>query len=227
MLWLALGWLLSIVAAVLATYLWLRPVAVKPPRDIVATAGTGPMAARDASLRQQLAQLRQGRSVDRISTRKLQTSLAERDKTINKLRAELAFYTRLMGDPHHGQLQIQGVHLTPVAHSSRAWNITLTLTRNAHDKSKMRGTARVSVQGIRKHKVTQLTWSTLATRQPADGMDVQLRYFQKLHATLMLPEDFTPNRLHVTVTPHKGDTINKKMTWADALKNAGNSDVQQ
>lgn len=225
--WLALGWLVSLLAAALATYALSRPAPVEHQLIPASILDTVPAAARTASLRQQLAQLRQGRSVDRVSARKLQQSLAERDKTINDLRAELAFYTRLTGSARHGQVQIQEVHVAPVPHSTRAWNITLILTRNARGKSEMHGKAKISLQGIRKQHVVQLGWSALAAGQQDQGMAVQFRYFQKLQATLMLPENFTPNQLHVTVIPDKGDTIDRKMTWADALTKPGTADVQQ
>ncbi len=225
-LWLALAWVLSLAAAVLVTYLLSHPGAGKQLQDATAAGDTGPLAARNDALRQQLADLRQSRSVDRVSTRKLQQSLAARDQTINGLRADLAFYTRLVGGAQRGGLQVQGVHLTPVPHSPHAWNLALILTRNARDKSEVRGTVRLSVQGIRGQKITRLKWTALAGDQPAHGLPFHFKYFQQLQATLMLPAGFTPNKLHVTVIPHGGDTISKHVTWADALKKAGTTDVQ-
>lgn len=224
--WLGLGWALSLAVAVGVTYGLTHSSVAHGNLDMSGSSAAPRLAARNAALEQQLADLRQERAVDKVSMRKLQHDLADRDQQISGLRADLAFYSHLVGGAGQGVLQVQGVQLEPVPHSPHAWNLTLTLTRNARDNGDSRGTARIALEGVRRHALKRLPWPQLAGDQPKDGMAFDFKYFQQLHATVLLPAGFMPNKLHVTVTPHHGDTITRDVTWNDALKKAGQTHVQ-
>jgi hypothetical protein len=186
------------------------------------------LAAENAQLKQQLAIAKRSVQVANVASRKLTDNLAERDEKINGLRADLAFYARLVGGSAQRQgLQLQSVHLVRVA-NSRAWNIELTLTRNARRGNEVRGTARIDIDGVRGGTLSRLRWQDISAPGQKDGLPFKFKYFQQLHGTLLLPKDFTPNRLQVSLDPKRGKTITQSMSWTDALKNPeSNQDVEQ
>ncbi len=224
-LWLALIWLLSLVVVGGGAY-W-----IAGSNALVSDHGDGgaprQLQRQNDDLKQQVATLSRSLQVSQVATQSLKDTLAKREEKINGLRADLAFYSHLIGGgaQHHG-LRIQDVHLTPVD-DSRAWNITITLTHNVKRGSDVKGTVKVAVQGILKGKLTRLSWHTLSGDSEADGLDFEFRYFQQVHGTLMLPEGFTPNRIRVDANPTQGKTAVRQLDWSDALKKMENNHVQQ
>lgn len=179
------------------------------------------------TLRQQVATLTRSLQVSQVATQSLKGSLADREEKINGLRADLAFYSHLIGGgaQHHG-LRVQDVHLARVG-DSRAWNITVTLTHNVKRGRKVTGAVQVAVEGILKGKLTRLSWETLSGEAESDGLDFSFRYFQQVRGTMMLPAGFTPNRLRIRANPASGKTVEHAVDWNDALKPVEDTHVQQ
>ena len=107
-----------------------------------------------------------------------------------------------------------------MADSPRAWNINLSLTQSAKRGDEVTGKLLISVDGLHGDKVVQLDWPALGDAAQKDGMPFRFKYFQQLHATVVLPADFKPTRLHVKVQPDGDTAISRAVSWADAL--AGN-----
>jgi len=174
----------------------------------------------NAQLKQQLAIAQRSVQVANVASRKLTNNLAERDEQINGLRADLAFYARLVGGSAQREgLQLQGVHLTRVG-TSRAWNIVLTLTRNARRGDEVHGTATVDIDGVRNGSLARLHWQDISAPGQKDGLAFKFKYFQQLHGTILLPADFTPNRLDIDLEPKGAKAITQSMSWSDAQKNS-------
>lgn len=174
-------------------------------------------------LRDQLAVLQRDRQVTQIADRELQRNLAERDEEIRGLRADQAFYSKLVGaDAQPGGLTVHGVTLTPIART-RAWNFTVTLTRSAESAKQIEGRLSIAVEGIRADKLDQLDWTQLGGPAGSDGLPFAFKYFQQVRGTLMLPPGFTPNRIRVTLDPKGSAAVTRTLAWSDALR--GNTTV--
>lgn len=185
------------------------------------------LAAEIDHLKQQLAIARRSQQVSSVATRKLTDNLAERDAQINGLRAEVALYSGLVGGGAQFQgIQLQTVHVSRLPHS-RAWNITLSLTRNARRRDEESGTAEIDIDGVRAGSLRRLHWKDISAPDQKNGLAFKFKYFEQLHGTMMLPSDFTPNRLHVTLNPRNGHTITQSLSWTDALKHPENNHVEQ
>ncbi|HET6805801.1 MAG TPA: DUF6776 family protein [Frateuria sp.] len=212
-LWLGAAWLASVVLTgiVVGTLAWRTTPAAVDHRE------ARHLAAENEQLKQQVANLKRAQQVTDIATRSLRGTLTERDEEINGLRADLGFYSRLVGGnaPREG-LKVQEVQLRPVA-GSHAWNLALSLTQNAKRGSDVSGTVTLSVEGVRGDKVEALGWSQLGDAAQRDGMPFRFRYFQQLHATFMLPADFKPTRLRLHVKPGDADAVDRTVAWSDAL----------
>jgi hypothetical protein len=124
-----------------------------------------------------VANLQRSQQVNDIATKALRQTISERDEEISGLRADLSFYSRLVGgDAQREGLKVQEVSLQPVPHS-QAWNLTVSLTQNIKRDDDTSGTTSVSVEGLRDNKVVQLDWSTLGDAAEKDGVPFPLPLF--------------------------------------------------
>ena len=212
-LWLGAAWMASLLltAAVVGTLAWRTTPAAVDRRE------ARQLAAQNDELKQQLANLQRAQQVTDIATRSLRGTLAEREEEINGLRADLGFYSRLVGgNAQREGLKVQEVQLRPVS-AAHAWNLALSLTQNAKRGEDVSGKVTLSVEGVRGDKVIALDWAALGDAAQLGGLPFRFRYFQQLHATFMLPADFKPTRLRIHVQPDGDDAIERGVAWNDAL----------
>ena len=211
--WWGLAWLASVLAAGALVYVLSAsrtPVAVdhRQQRALLAEVG---------DLKQQVATLQRANQVNDVATRALQGTLAQREKELAALRSDLGFYSRLVaGNGQRQGLKLQEVKLQPIA-GSRGWTLLLSLTQNAKRGDEISGHAAVSVEGMRKDKVVTLDWSALGDGAQKEGLPFRFTYFQQLQGTIVLPADFRPTRLHVSVDPASGEAFTRTVAWGAAL----------
>jgi len=168
-------------------------------------------------LQQQVANLQRAAQVNDVATKSLRGTLAQREEEISGLRADLGFYSRLVGsDAQREGLNLQEVKLQPIA-GSRGWNLTLSLTQSIRHDEETTGNATVSVEGLRGNKVMQLDWSALGDAAQKDGLPFRFMYFQQLHGTIVLPADFRPTRLRISIQPDGAAPVTRAVAWGDAL----------
>jgi hypothetical protein len=184
------------------------------------------------NLKQQVANLQRAAQVDEVATRSLRGTLAQREEEISGLRADLGFYSRLVGgDAQRQGFKLQEVKLQPVT-GSHGWNLTLSLTQNAKRGDETTGNASVSVEGLRGDKVIQLDWSALGDAAQKDGLPFRFMYFQQLQGTIVLPADFRPTQLRIRVQANGEEPLTRTVAWGDALSGTitnttqGNHDAQ-
>lgn len=212
-LWLLVAWPLSLVAVAWATLL--IPQHAPVVRNHLAQLKQ--LSAENEQLKQQVADLQRSQQVNDIAMRSLHGTLTEREEQISGLRADLGFYSRLVGgDGQREGLKVQEVRIQPVPNSS-AWNLTLSLTQNVRRGDEINGTATVTLEGLRGNKVVQLDWPALGDAAQKDGLPFRFKYFQQLHCTLVLPADFRPMRLRIQAKPDHGDPATRAVVWSDAL----------
>lgn len=178
-------------------------------------------------LRQQVATLTRSAQVAQVASEDLKKTLSDREEEINGLRTDLAFYSHLVGGGAQPQgLRVQGLHLTAMP-NARAWNFTATLTQNSKRAKETTGTLKVAVDGVLGGHLTRLNWDKIGNNTQPTGLQFDFKYFQQMHGSLILPRDFTPNRLHVSVQPKGSKPIVSSVAWGDALKSVEENDVQQ
>ena len=168
-------------------------------------------------LKQQVVNLQRAAQVNEVATRSLRGTLAQREEEVSGLRADLGFYSRLVGgDAQRQGLKLQEVKLQPIT-GSPGWNLTLSLTQNAKRGVETTGNLTVSVEGLRHDKVTTLDWPALSDATQKDGLPFRFIYFQQLHGTIALPADFRPTQLRIRIQPADGEPIIRAVAWGDAL----------
>ena len=162
-------------------------------------------------LRQNVATLRRSDQISRSANTELQASLAEREEEVSGLRADVAFYERLVGAT--GQRRGLSVHEAVFAQESGGtWRYTVTLTQNLNRGAISKGEARLSVEGVSEGRLVNLGWPELLQKPDATGQPFSFRYFQQLEGSVMLPEGFTPQRVRVQLRSD-GSTVEQAFPW--------------
>jgi hypothetical protein len=162
-------------------------------------------------LRQTVATLRRSDQISRSANTELQATLAEREEEVSALRADVAFYERLVGAT--GQRRGLSVHEAVfMPESGGTWRYTVTLTQNLNRGAISKGEARLSVGGVREGRLVNLGWAELLQKPDASGQPFSFRYFQQLEGSVMLPEGFTPQRVRVQLRSN-GNTVEQAFPW--------------
>ncbi|WP_305805260.1 DUF6776 family protein [Stenotrophomonas sp. YIM B06876] len=167
-------------------------------------------------LKQRQATLAASDRISRAANTEVQASLAERDEEIAGLRADVAFYERLVGATSQRKgLNAHSVEFSPEA--AGTWHYSVVLTQNLNRGAISQGQMRFSVEGVKHGKLTTVSWDELHQRKTVPGQDYSFRYFQQLSGSVMLPKDFTPQRVRVSLSGSGGATT-QNFDW----KLAGN-----
>ena len=202
------------------------------PRGLLATlacagalglAGCGrdaaPAAAAPADvegLQQQVATLRRSDQISRDANGALQKTLAEREEEIAGLRADVAFYERLVGATEQRRgLSVHALHLVPQA--ADVWHFTSTLTQNLNRGAISEGALSLAIEGTQGGALRQFEWGALRQRPGADGVPYSFKYFQQVNGEVFLPKGFTPTRVVVRLQPRGGSAIEQAYPWVEAI----------
>ena len=168
-------------------------------------------------LQQRVATLGRSDQISRDANRDLQSTLAERDEEIAGLRADVAFYERLVGSTAQRRgLAVHALRLQP--QNDTAWHFTTTLTQNLNRGAVSAGQLTLTVEGTRAGKLQRLTWPDLRQQPGAPGIGYSFKYFQQVEGDVFLPPDFAPVRVSVRLQPRSGAVIEESFTWADATR---------
>lgn len=223
--WIAAGAVFALALAFGAWGLW-RVVAPAPGdvhgRLIEAERNAKGHLARIEQLQQRVSTLTRSDEISRGANRDLQGTLAERDEEIAGLRADVAFYERLVGAT--GQRRGLSVHALRMEQqqsqpqAGAAWHFATTLTQNLNRGAVSAGRLSLSVEGSRGGKLQKLAWTDLRQQPEAQGVSYSFKYFQQVEGDVFLPAGFTPVRVIVRLTPQSGSAVEQSFTWADATR---------
>lgn len=177
------------------------------------------------ALKTRVAVLERSEQVARAAVADVQQTLRERDEEVDGLRADLAFYGRLVGGGKREGLAVHALLVKPVR-NSKAWNFTVTLTQNFKRGQDVKGRVTLGIEGIEGGKLKTLDWSALSQGQDPSGIEYGFKYFQQVSGTIMLPADFAANRVIVRADGD-GGRVEQEFSWKDAVKGEEGDDVRQ
>jgi hypothetical protein len=163
------------------------------------------------TMKQELANSKRSEFISRAANNEIQIALAEKDEQIAGLKADLDFYERLVGSSgrRHG-LIVHNAEFTKA--SDGAWQYAVTLTQNINRGGITSGQMRFDVDGVSEGKLKTISWNTLLQNPNAPGQAFSFRYFQQMEGSVMLPADFNPQNVRVTLKGSFG-TIDKVFNW--------------
>lgn len=153
----------------------------------------------NADLRAQVALLETSRQVDREAYQQVDASLADLQAQIQAQREELVFYRGIVS-PEDGRsgLQVQELEIIP-GEAARAYRLTLVLIRAIKHDRRVDGVVNFMVEGEQDGTLRSLGLSELGSEQ--GQLEFNFRYFQDFEREIVLPEGFTPRKVHVEVVP--------------------------
>ncbi len=170
-------------------------------------------------LAQRVATLSRSDQISRDANRDVQRTLSERDEEIAGLRADVAFYERLVGATAQRRgLSVHAIRFQP--QGDTAWHFTTTLTQNLNRGAVSSGGLQLQIEGTRDGKREVLAWSMLRQDQAAAGLPYSFKYFQQVEGDIFLPEGFEPVRVQVQLKPRSGAAVEQSFTWADSTRDS-------
>lgn len=176
-------------------------------------------------LKARVAMLARSEQVAKAALTDLQQTLRDREEELDGLRADLAFYGRLVGGGKREGLAVHALHVSPVK-DSQAWNFTATLTQNFKRGEEMKGRLTLAIDGVAGGKLQTLDWGALGQGQQGGGIEYGFKYFQQVGGTIMFPPGFVPNRV-VVHAEGDGARIDQEFSWQEALKGEESDNVPQ
>ncbi|MGH8081045.1 MAG: DUF6776 family protein [Lysobacter sp.] len=220
--WSAVGvaWAVSLVAA----WFWSQSLAAPKLPKLSAELETAQRELRIHqqqldSLAQREANLQRSDQISRAANKQVQTSLAQREEEISDLRADVAFYERLVGAtaPAKG-LNVHSVEFKP--ETGGTWRYQIVLTQNLNRGAVSSGGLQFQVEGVRGGKLAAIGWDELHQKSKAPAQDYSFRYFQQLDGSFMLPNGFTPQRVRVSLRGQNG-SIDQQFAWKSGVTVTG------
>ncbi|MCM2336199.1 MAG: hypothetical protein NDI66_05390 [Pseudomonas sp.] len=169
-------------------------------------------------LRQRVSTLTRSDQISRDANRDLQGTLAERDEEISALRADVAFYERLVGATGQRRgLSVHALRMQPQGEGG-AWHFTATLTQNLNRGAVSAGQLTFAIEGTRAGRLQTLAWPDLRQQPAAPPVGYSFKYFQQVEGDVFLPDGFTPVRVTVRLVPRGSAATEQSFTWAEATR---------
>lgn len=176
-------------------------------------------------LRQNTSTLKRSDEISRSANQSLQQTLTEREEEISQLRADVAFYERLVGNSErrHG-LNVHSVQIA--SQSNGTWRYVVTLTQNLNRGKVSKGDLQLQVDGTLGGHLQTLEWPTLVQDKQASAQPFAFRYFQQLEGILMLPAGFAPSQIRVRLRADGGD-LEQAFSWQSSILADGDTGLPQ
>jgi hypothetical protein len=179
----------------------------------------GEIAARDAyiaELEQEVALLETHREIDREAYREVENSLLDLQAKIQEQRDAIAFYRGIVS-PTDGRpgLRVQDFRLTRGA-EERQFNLRLVLVQAMKHDRTVSGDVALSIEGSEDGNAKTYALTDLLPADASTDWPFSFRYFQDFDRQIVLPDGFTPERVHVEVRSRTRSiaSIEETFAWA-------------
>ena len=163
------------------------------------------LTAKNEILKADLARQGAAMDVDSVAYAEVETMLNDLNAEIAALNEELVFYRGIMS-PSDGRsgLQIQSLELGAGA-DDRVYHLRLVLVQARRHTRRVQGSVQLAVHGVADSRPVIHPLGDLLPDDADTGKLVySFRYFQNFERDLVLPANFDPERIQVTVTPKSG-----------------------
>lgn len=171
---------------------------------------------RIAELEQEVALLETHREIDREAYKEVEGSLLTLQAKIQEQRDAIAFYRGIVS-PADGKpgLRVQDFKLMRGA-EEREFSLRLVLVQAMKHDRKVSGDVALTVEGNEGGEAKIYALSELLPAEADKGWAFSFRYFQDFDRQLVLPDGFTPERVHVEVRSKTRSisSIEETYAWA-------------
>jgi F0F1-type ATP synthase membrane subunit c/vacuolar-type H+-ATPase subunit K len=164
-------------------------------------------------LREQMALLETDARIKTESFAQLEQELLTQQAQIQSQSEDLAFYQGIVSVDEKEGLRVQDMVLAPGL-TGGDFTLRLVLAQALRNDRKISGSLELVVEGQRAGNTESLQLAQLSP----DGeqrLDFSFRYFQNLESELRVPDDFSPERVTVTLRPKgkNGKTVEQSFAW--------------
>ena len=167
-------------------------------------------------LKQEVALLETHREIDREAYKEVETSLIGLQAKIVEQQDAIAFYRGIVS-PADGKpgLRVQDFKLTR-GNEEREFNLRLVLVQAMKHDRKVSGDVALSVEGNENGEAKSYALTDLLPADADKAWPFSFRYFQDFDRQIVLPDGFTPERVHVEVRSRTRSisSIEESYAWA-------------
>ncbi len=150
-------------------------------------------------LNQEVALLKTHRDVDNKAYKEVEVSLTALQAKIQEQRDAIAFYRGIVSpSDRNSGLRVQDMKVTR-GKAEREFNVRLVLVQAMKHDRKVSGDVHLSVEGVQDGVDTTYAFAQLLPEKAEKRWAFSFRYFQDFNRQLVLPDGFTPERVHVEV----------------------------
>ena len=169
-----------------------------------------------SALKQDIAVLETHREIDRAAYKDVESSLISLQAKIQEQQDAIAFYRGIVS-PADGKpgLRVQDLRLTRAA-QERHFNLRLVLVQAMKHDRKVSGDVAITVEGNEGGAAKTYALTELLPADAESDWPFSFRYFQDFDRQLVLPDGFTPERIHVEVRSRTRSisSIEESYAWA-------------
>lgn len=171
------------------------------------------------ALKEQIAVLETHRAIDREAYKEVEASLTALQSKIQEQSAAIAFYRGIVSpaDGNSG-LRVQDLKLSR-GPDERTYNLRLVLVQSLQQDRTVSGDVDLVIEGTRNGIAVTYQYADLLPGDEDAAWDFSFRYFQDFNREIVLPDGFTPERIHIEVHSRTRSvaSIEESFSWATSL----------
>ncbi len=168
------------------------------------------------ALKQEVALQETHRQIERVAYKEVEDRLIALQAKIVEQQDAIAFYRGIVS-PADGKsgLRVQEFKLTR-GNEERQFNLRLVLVQAMKHDRKASGDVALSVEGSENGEAKSYALSELLPADADEAWPFSFRYFQDFDRRIVLPDGFTPERVHVEVRSRTRSisSIEESFAWA-------------
>ncbi|HEX6259020.1 MAG TPA: DUF6776 family protein [Woeseiaceae bacterium] len=151
------------------------------------------------ALKEQVKLLETHRAIDREAYREVEASLTGLQQKIQEQRDAIGFYRGIISPDDGGRgLRVQELKLTQ-GKSDREYHLNLVLVQVMQHERSVKGDVDFSLEGAQDGEIVTYTLQQLIPEDEDSAWPFSFRYFQNFDRELVLPEGFSPEKVHIEV----------------------------
>ncbi|MEX2495562.1 MAG: DUF6776 family protein [Woeseia sp.] len=151
------------------------------------------------ALKEQIRLLETHSVIDREAYREVEESLSGLQERIQAQRDAIGFYRGILSPDDGGRgLRVQELKLSK-GKGERQYHVNLVLVQVMQHERNVKGDVALSLEGGQDGQSVTYTLEQLVPENEESDWPFSFRYFQNFERELVLPEGFTPEKVHVEV----------------------------
>lgn len=170
-------------------------------------------------LGERVVMLERAAEIDREATAKLRESLRQMQERVSEYKKELAFYRGIVSpEEARAGVRIQQFEVMDTGEAG-LYRFNLVLIQATRHDRRIRGRARLRIEGLRESEPVTLRWADVALDSPSE-LVFSFKYFQELTGAFRLPEAFEPTLVEIEIVPGSGGsgTFTGSYDWPQLIR---------